>query len=971
MKNVTQSGEDQILPAAKLTEKTLSDSRSHRLSGDTQPLSPLHALLEQLDAPQQTATTPNSGGEIPRDEILMALRRHLGAGQAEIREHFEKRRLSGVAAAHALAALTDEAIRALVLFSKARSNTADSSGQSRLCLCATGGYGSGLLAPFSDIDVLFLTDENPSPAATARIEFILYALWDLGLRVGHATRSLSDCIHDVATDITIRTALLDLRPICGDLALAAHLRGRLSEDLQERTLANFIDGKIQERGRRHKRLGDTLSMVEPNLKEGRGGLRDLQTLNWLGRAALGCPVPLTGTEDDTTSQAAHGPSFVSLGFLTDREAHRARRAWNFFWTVRLHLHYITGRAEERLTFDVQPIIGGRMGYATHGRQRGVERFMRHYFLTARDVLRLTYLLEPIVLTHLETRQSGTTALTAPGPEGFQMIAGKLFPGHHMDFADNPRLMFQMLDCARRHECEIHPLALQQLIRHERYAVSLRDDPETAHLFLELLRAPSHQPDSPAPFWLPILNDTGLLGHLLPDWSRVVGQMQFDSYHIYTVDEHIIEAVRILGEIEAGRMADEIPLAYELTRDLWSRKALYVSVLLHDIAKGRGGDHSEIGAELALDICPRLGLDLEETDTVSWLVLHHLLLSHTAFTRDIDDPRTILDLADTIQSPERLRLLLLLTIADMRAVSPKVWNAWKATLLRELYSRVAEVLEGGMAASEQDGRVAHSRQLARENLAELLPEESIQQFLELGYPSYWLGFDTDTHIRHARMVHDSDRYHAPITVEATPIPDRGVTEMTILCADHPGLFAHIAGAIAVAGASIVDARIHTLSDGMALDTFWVQDNQGCAFEDPHQLGRLNTLIEQALSGRLNIAKGLAETQRLGMSRRMRAIHVPPRVVIDNAASDRHTIIEVNGRDRPGLLYDITTALSTEALQIASAHITTYGMRAVDVFYVKDLLGQKLREPERIRHIRDVLLTSLKTAPTTESAIPAPF
>ncbi|QDH25942.1 [protein-PII] uridylyltransferase [Neokomagataea tanensis] len=946
----------------------MSDSRSHRLTGDTQLLSPLYTLLEQLGSQPDTDELRSAENDISRDEILMVLRRHLGAGQSEIREAFEKRRISGVAAAHALAALTDEAIRGLVAFAEARAGTANTTPQDRLCLCATGGYGAGLLAPFSDIDVLFLTDENASAAATARIEFILYILWDLGLRVGHATRSLSACLNDVGTDITIRTALLDLRPLCGNLELAAQLRSRLSEDLQERTLASFIDGKIEERGRRHKRLGDSFSMVEPNLKEGRGGLRDLQTLNWLGRAALGCPLPLTGSTEaeETAFPPSHGPSFVSLGFLTDREAHRARRAWNFFWTVRLHLHYITGRAEERLTFDVQPIIGGRMGYATHGRQRGVERFMRHYFLTARDVLRLTYLLEPIVLTHLETRQPGATSLTEQGPEGFNMIAGKLFPGAHMDFAQNPRLMFQMLDCARRHECEVHPLALQQLIRHEKYAISLRDDPETARLFLELLRAPSNQPDKASPFWLPILNDTGLLGHLLPDWSRVVGQMQFDSYHIYTVDEHIIEAVRILGEIEAGSMADEIPLAYELTRDLWSRKALYVSVLLHDIAKGRGGDHSEIGAELALDICPRLGLDPEETDTVSWLVLHHLLLSHTAFTRDIDDPRTILDLADTIQSPERLKLLLLLTIADMRAVSPKVWNAWKATLLRELYSRVAEVLEGGMAASEQDVRVAHARQLARENLLPLLPEDSVNQFLDLGYPSYWLGFDTETHIRHARMVHDSDRYNAPITVEATPIPDRGVTEMTILCADHPGLFSQIAGTIAVAGASIVDARIHTLSDGMALDTFWVQDRNGCAFEDPHQLGRLNTLIEQALCGRLNIAQGLEETHRFGMSRRMRAIHVPPRVVIDNAASDRHTIIEINGRDRPGLLHDITATLSKEALQIASAHITTYGMRAVDVFYVKDLLGQKLHEPERIRHIRAVLLNSLKADPVTTTA-----
>ncbi|EHH69272.1 [protein-PII] uridylyltransferase [Gluconobacter morbifer] len=944
MKDIGFWDEDHAFSFADNTDKPLPDRTS---------------LAPSLQSALETASMQ---GLTSREDVLSILRRHLGAGHADIRRRFESRQLSGITAARALAAQADGMICALADLSARQEGISDEP----LCLCATGGYGAGLLAPFSDIDILFLIPGDATPSLTTRIEFILYALWDLGLRVGHATRSIAACRKDAFTDLTIRTALLDLRFLHGERALARDLSSALGNDLQNDTLGDFVRGKIREREQRHRRYGDNPYMVEPNIKEGRGGLRDIQTLNWMGRAALGCAVS-SPDHGSAPSAAPMTPSFSSFGMLTSREAHRARRAWDFLWTVRLHLHYITGRAEERLTFDVQPVIGGRMGYATHGRQRGVERFMRHYFLTARDVMRLTHVLQPVILMHLQDQSTQEPPQPVAGPEEFQRIAGRICPVEPVDFGKQPREMFRILDCARRMDLQLHPVAIQQIIRNERHAVALRHDPETARTFLDLLCAPSADETRAVPFWLPILNETGLLGRLLPDWSRVVGQMQFDSYHIYTVDEHIVEAVRMMGQIEAGHMADEIPLAYALASDLRSRRALYVAVLLHDIGKGRGGDHSEIGADLALSICPQLGLDSEETDTVSWLVLHHLLLSQTAFTRDIDDPRTILDLADTIQSPERLRLLLLLTIADMRAVSPKVWNAWKATLLRELFSRVAEVLEGGLAATERDSRVNHARELARDGLASLLPEKSIARFLDLGYPSYWLGFDTDTHMRHARMIHDSDRYRSPVTVEAYPIPDRGVTELTVLCADHPGLFSQIAGALAVAGASIVDARIHTLSDGMALDTFWVQDAEGCSFEEPHQLGRLNHLVEQALSGRLDIRQGIAEASHHGLSRRMRAIHVPPRVVIDNTASDRHTVIEVNGRDRPGLLHDVTSALSGQSLQISSAHITTYGMRAVDVFYVRDLLGMKIVDPVRLNRIREALLASLTppqpaTAPT---------
>jgi [protein-PII] uridylyltransferase len=623
------------------------------------------------------------------------------------------------------------------------------------------------------------------------------------------------------------------------------------------------------------------------------------------------------------------------------------------------LHLVTGRAEERLTFDLQPVVGARMGYTRHGVQEGVERFMKHFFLMAREVGRFTRILEPAI----ERAALGRPAVV-PAPDkalteaGFALADGKIIAAPGRDFTIEPVLMLRIFRMARDRGLEIHPLAFRAIIRHARHVMRLRGDPEANAEFLDLLSG-----RDPAT-WLRMLNEAGLISRLLPDWQRIVGLMQFDTYHVFTVDEHTIEAIGVLAALERGELAQIAPVATELIGQLQSRRALYVAVLLHDIAKGRGGDHSEIGAQLAQAICPMLGLSPEETETVSWLVLHHLLISETAFKRDIEDPKTILDIAEVVQSPERLRLLLVLTVADMRAVGPKVWNGWKATLLRELYWRVAEVLAGGLSVPERDVRVARAKEAAALMLADR-PQAEVEAFLELGYPGYWLSFDPETHARHAAMIREAKAAGVPLTVRTRVLPERAVTEVTVYCADHPGLFSRIAGALALAGATIVDARIHTMTDGMALDTFWVQDAEGGAFDAPHRLARLSVLIEQALSGRLRLREEIRKLKR--EPARLRAVRVPPRVVIDNHASNTHTVIEVNARDRPGLLHDVTAAISDQGLQIASAHITTYGVRAVDVFYVKDVFGLKVENERKLAALRRALEEALARADATGGGV----
>jgi [protein-PII] uridylyltransferase len=917
------------------------------LNPATLPKAPEAAAAVLTDA--LAALAADEQGTVPRDAALAAFRRHLARIQACVQQEFEQDQVSGLEAARLLGRLVDGVIRALYVHATTHSGLGE---PEHLSVAATGGYGRGVLAPFSDIDLLFLTADQPTARTLQVVEYMLYFLWDLGLKVGHATRSIEDCLVEGGKDTTIRTALLDGRYIAGDASLFARFHQRFRQACKEAGIADYIAAKQAERAVRHRRYGESPFVVEPNVKEGRGGLRDLQTLYWIARYVY-----------DTQTMG----ELADVGdVLTHAEARHGRRAWEFLWTVRFHLHYVAGRAEERLTFDMQPVVGARMGYTRHGKQDGVERFMRHYFLTAREVARLTHILEPAILRAALgppaiAQETDKALLDA----GFVLAEGMLMPLSGRDFDAEPIQMLRILQVARDRHLELHPLALRSLIQNERRAIALRGNPEAAAIFMDLMCG--HEPerhrggvgggqDPDGARWLSVMNETGFLGRFMPDWARIVGQMQFDTYHVFTVDEHTIEAVRVLNALERGELNEVAPVASGLVEHLQSRRELYLAMMLHDIAKGRGGDHSELGAEVALNVGPALGLAAEETETVSWLVLHHLMLSQTAFKRDIDDPKTILDLADVIQSPERLRLLLILTVADMRAVSAKVWNGWKATLLRELYSRVAEVLAGGLSTTERDVRVQRAKQAA----ALLLPDwsaEEVEKFTELGYPGYWLSFDPETHARHARLVRDAETRKAPLTVDTEPLPARAVTEVTVYCADHAGLFSQISGALAVAGASIVDARIHTMTNGMALDTFWIQDAAGGTFDAPHRLARLSVLIEQALSGRLRVTAEIRRMSKALIGRRMRAIHVPPRVVIDNHASNTFTVLEVNGRDRPGLLHDVTAAISEQGLQIGSAHVTTYGVRAVDVFYVKDVFGLKVENERKLQQLREALLAAL--------------
>ncbi|HLZ65633.1 MAG TPA: [protein-PII] uridylyltransferase [Aliidongia sp.] len=819
----------------------------------------------------------------------------------------------------------------------------------KLSIVAVGGYGRAELAPQSDIDLLFLLPYKATPHTEQVVEFLLYVLWDLGLKVGHATRSVDESLRQAIGDITIRTALLESRLISGDEALFEDLQRRFEREVIEGSGIGFVDAKLAEREQRHQRLGDSRYVLEPNIKEGKGGLRDLHGLLWIAKYLF---------------RVHDLDELVERGILSRDEANRFHRAEVFLWTARCHLHYLTGRPEERLTFDVQARIGERMGYTDHAGSRGVERFMKHYFLIAKDVGDLTRIFIAALEADQKRKPVSLWRRLLPGTksiEGFKIDGGRLSLVSDRAFEDDPVNLLRLFQVAESHRLDIHPRALRLVTQSLKLIdAKLRADPEANRLFMEILTSRIDPETS-----LRRLNEAGVFGRFIPDFGRVVAQMQYDMYHVYTVDEHTIFALAQLHKIGAGELKEELPLASSIIDTIASRRALYLAVLLHDIAKGRPGDHSELGAKIACKLGPRLGLDAEETETVSWLVRHHLVMSRTAFKRDIDDPKTIQDFVALVQSPERLKLLLILTACDIRAVGPNVWNGWKAALLRELYNRAQEVMSGGVVADPRDVRIAK----VQEQVRELLPEFSTEDFAALtqrGYPFYWLSHDPTTLARHGRLMREAERSEAPLTVANRVDQARSVTEITVYTADHPGLFSRIAGALSVAGAMIVDARIVTMVNGMALDTFWVQDSTGGAFDRPDKLARLAVLFENVLGGKLDPRKELK--RRPAFPSRTRVFTVAPRVLIDNKASAAHTVVEVNGRDRPALLFDLTRALTAHGVQISGAKITTYGEKVVDVFYVKDIFGLKVEHESKIREIREALVRVL-TEPEAEPAKPA--
>jgi [protein-PII] uridylyltransferase len=873
----------------------------------------------------------------PDLQTLQAMRQ---TGLEQARALLEQQR-DGLKAARTLSAAQDEIITSAfsALLENAASTDA-SLGEMAYCLCATGGYGRGELAPGSDIDLLLLHGENPPLALQSTYSDLLYLLWDMGLKVGHALRQPEECAAMAAQDPVSAAAIMDVRVLCGDAKLAERLHLALRAKSSARADREFVSAKLSERDQRHVRQGSTRYMVEPNIKEGKGGLRDLQTLGWLAmRLEPDC--------NNAREALAH--------FLDAQSLRQYDQALRFMWTVRFWLHLCTGRAEDRLGFDLQPELARLMRYRD---TPAAERLMKAYFLKVRDVGMMTRVfcakLEMIAAKRAPTGLSRflPRRRKALKDKAFVTEAGRLDFFNASQLSQAPLALLRLFETADAIGRDIHPDALRAVDSHlSSIDAAFRENPDAAQIFLNCLTR-SRDPET----LLRIMSESGVLGRYIPEYGHIVGRTQFNMYHRYTVDEHTLRAIGILHDLLQKKPKNAPDWVPQIARSIEHRSALYLAMLLHDTGKGKG-DQQIAGAVAATQACKRLRLDDEQTRLVSWLVGHHLLMSDTAQQRDLGDPRTILDFAKIVQTPARLRLLLLLTIADISAVGPEVWNGWKERLLRELFE-ATESLFRGKAARNLETLQQHAQSraaLARQHFLDVCKDKNFaKKWTSLLGASYWTAFENDTLTQQglwAAQV-DTDDPASGIFLEA--LPSNASTVMRVLAKDAPGLFAKLCGAVCVAGGNIAGARIFTTLDGRAFDVFYIQDRDGQPFgqNNPRALERLNQLAAQVLAG-----NPLPKAAQQPVSRRGAAFSVIPSVVFDQEASALQTVIETSGRDRQGLLFDLTNALWHSRLHIHSAHIATYGARAVDVFYVGEHDGQKMTHTRRINalgaKLKDVL------------------
>ncbi|MBC6437211.1 MAG: [protein-PII] uridylyltransferase [Rhodobacteraceae bacterium] len=870
-------------------------------------------------------------------EYLSAAQDH---GRARIAESFAADPMAARPVLSAYTCLTDGIVQTILDVSMTRLHpNSQPTDAECVAVMAVGGYGRGEMAPCSDVDLLFVTPRKMTGWTESVIESSLYMLWDMRLKVGHASRTVNECLRLGKQDYTIRTTFLDMRFLSGDAALGQVLQQTLRNQLFAGTSPEFIEAKLAERDTRHRKQGGQRYMLEPNVKEGKGGLRDLQTLYWIAKYLHG------------VNQTAE---LVTLGMFSQEEFDAFEAAEQFLFAVRCHLHLIAGRAQDLLSFNNQIRIAECMGYKDHDGRRGVEHFMQDYFRHATRVGELTRIFltaleashvkkEPGLFHFFLGRKQGRRRKLKPG---YAVKQNRLIIADEDSFFKDKLNILRVFEEGLRTGYLLHP-DLMRLVAARLAMIDgeLCRKPEANRIFLDLLLKHGNPERA-----LRRMNELGVLGAFIPAFAEIVGMMQFNMYHSYTVDEHTIQVISILAQIEREELIEELPVASRILKEGVNRRILYIACLLHDIGKGRKEDHSILGARIARNLCPRLGLKPAECETVEWLVRYHLLMSDMAQKRDISDPRTVRDFAKAVQTRTRLDLLTVLTVCDIRGVGPSTWNNWKATLLRGLFRATATALDTGLEDINRNKLESEAKRALRAALTNW-EKADLRTEVARHYGPYWQGLDLASHVTFAGMLRGlSDD---EIRIDTRSDTSRDATQVCFALVDHPGIFSRLSGALNLAGANIVDARTYTSKDGFATAVFWVQNAEGSPFK-ASRLPRLKGIINETLKG--EIIASQAFERRDMIKKRERPFNVPTNITFDNEGSDIYTIIEVDTRDRPGLLYDLTKTLATSNVYIASAMIATYGAQVVDTFYVKDMFGLKLHTKSR----RDSLERKLRDA-----------
>ena len=791
---------------------------------------------------------------------------------------------------------------------------------------ALGGYGRGELHPLSDVDLMVIYDGKMSPYVQRMMQELLYSLWDLGLHVGHSLRSLDDCVAMARTDFPSRTSMQEARFLAGDRRLFARFQRVLRQEVFRRDFGQFLETTLVERDARYRKHGASPYIGEPNVKESAGGLRDMHTAMWLGEAKFG-----TRTLRELADK----------GLITPREQAAADAALTFLWRVRNELHFFSGHKNDVLTRDLQPRIAKNLGYENDATSLGVERFMRDYYLHARVIHRVSKRLIARCQETLSRRGSAERRRRQQAlADGLVFFDGRL----HLADRDpsqlrvDPARLMKVFGHLHRLGCELS-LDLERAVEDSLHLVddAFRRSDAVGELFLDICRSWGRVCQT-----FSEMHELGLLGRYLPEFGALTCLVQYDVYHKFSADQHSLLAVEHLEALAPGQSAESEGAAPVLS-EVEKPELLMLGMLLHDIGKARGHGHVAKGIPLVRGLTARMGLPSADATAVEFLVAHHLTMSHVAQRRDIDDPKTVTDFAAVVGDPQRLRMLYLLTYADMRAVGPGVLTPWRARILHELYTRTLDLLTGGRVAKPSRTQLAERLHAAAKGEVDL---QAVKAHLAMMADRYLESTGVQRMAEHLRML--GELGEAPVVTALFQHPDLGSSDLVVVTRDLPGLFSLIAGTLAASGVNIISAQIHTRADGIAIDTFQVNDPAGDVVGSAAHWARPLDALRAVITGEQSVEALLARRRALG--REATGPGGPPKIALDNQLSDSATVIEVKCPDRLGLLYLITRALAGLGLDIVSARIATEIDQAFDTFYVQDREGRKLEDPDTLERAR---------------------
>ena len=858
-----------------------------------------------------------------RDSFISFMKDILAEGRSIIEKDFKKNN-KGLVCVASQSHLMDQTIK--ILFEKYKYLNVSQD----LSLIAIGGFGRRELAPFSDIDLLFLVGHKKNKNRDKLINTILYSLWDLNLKVGYSTRTINQTLKDIKKDLNFRTSILDQRHIVGSKNFFQKLKKEFKR-IQKNTSSEFVTLKLKEQEQRHKNKVNSIYMLEKNIKESKGCLRDLNTMFWILKYRYRVSNILEIKTFDQSLLA---------------EIRKLYKALDFLIMLRCHLHYISGKDNNFLDFTAQEEIALDLKYRNNSNSLSVERFMKRFYLFVKDVGSLTrkFCNDVSHFNNTKSIYSSTTHKKTWNRKNFELVDGLVyFNPNDTKRKIEPNDILDIFKFSQNKKLKIHPSTIYKIEISKRGVTLLKENKELNNKFIDILLSSKNSEET-----LRIMSETGILGQLIPDFQKIIGLIQFNMYHHYTVDEHTFRAIGFLHKLEKGDLLEIAPIATKLIKTIQSKKVLYIATLLHDIGKGRDRDHSIIGEELSKKICSQFQIKDEEIENILWLVRNHLLMSKVAFNYDISNPKTITDFTKLVQSPERLKLLLILTVSDILAVGPGIWNSWKASLMRDLFRHSEEILYG----ADPNQLLELNPEKSKVNIKQKLIDWKQEEFNNYSnyYPkNYWSSIDVETHVWLAKITKQNISNNKLINLNYKILKNTESALLVIMAPDHSGLFSDIAGAITIQQVEIQTAKIFTRKDGIAIDLFWVSPGKRIVLNQ-EKLDKIEKSVIQSLFNGFDPEKKIVQLSE-GTRKNVKSSKVISRVIIDNNISNSHTIIEVNGKNKPGLLYKLTNEIKNLGLQTQYASVSTFGNRVVDVFYVKDIFGMKVDSKKRENLIKE--------------------